>query len=133
MVVVVLLAAALPAGAQNSTPQNANLAPSRAFLPQVFLLDAHELATLHSADVNDPRRQEAVQAAVAAADRAMTEGPFSVMDKPVTPASGDKHDYMSRATYWWPDPSKPDGPTSAAMARPIPRTAKLPITKSSAA
>ena len=109
MVVVVLLAAALPAGAQNSTPQNANLAPSRAFLPQVFLLDAHELATLHSADVKDPRRQEAVQAAVAAADRAMTEGPFSVMDKPVTPASGDKHDYMSRATYWWPDPSKPDG------------------------
>ena len=39
----------------------------------------------------------------------MTEGPFSVMDKPVTPPSGDKHDYMSRATYWWPDPSKPDG------------------------
>jgi hypothetical protein len=31
------------------------------------------------------------------------------MDKPVTPPSGDKHDYMSQAPYWWPDPSKPRG------------------------
>src|SRR3989338_7278865 len=23
--------------------------------------------------------------------------------------SGEKHDYMSQAPYWWPDPSKPDG------------------------
>ena len=34
---------------------------------------------------------------------------MSVMDKDVTPPSGDKHDYMSQAPYWWPDPSKPDG------------------------
>ena len=26
-----------------------------------------------------------------------------------TPPSGDKHDYMSLGSYWWPDPSKPDG------------------------
>ena len=31
------------------------------------------------------------------------------MDKSVTPPSGDKHDYMSQAPYWWPDPSKPNG------------------------
>ena len=35
--------------------------------------------------------------------------PPSVMDKGVTPPSGDKHDYMSQAPYWWPDPTKPDG------------------------
>ncbi len=99
-----LLVAALPAAAQKPAPQMANAA-----LARVFLLNAHELATLRSADVNDPRRQELVQAVTAAADHAMTEGPFSVMDKPVTPPSGDKHDYMSRGTYWWPDPSKPDG------------------------
>ena len=104
MLVVLLLAATLPAAAQKPTPQNANPAP-----PRVFLLNAQELATLRSADVNDPRRQEIVRAAVTAADHAMTEGPFSVMDKPVVPPSGDKHDYLSRATYWWPDPSKPDG------------------------
>src|SRR4029079_12800027 len=33
----------------------------------------------------------------------------SVMDKAITPPSGDKHDYVSQAPYWWPDPSKPDG------------------------
>lgn len=104
MLVVLLLAATLPAAAQKPTPQNANPAP-----PLVFLLNAQELATLRSADVSDPRRQELIRAVVAAADHAMTEGPFSVMDKPVVPPSGDKHDYLSRATYWWPDPSKPDG------------------------
>jgi hypothetical protein len=31
------------------------------------------------------------------------------MDKAVTPPSGDKHDYMSQAPYWWPHPSKADG------------------------
>jgi hypothetical protein len=39
----------------------------------------------------------------------MAEGPFSVMDKKLVPPSGDKHDYLSLAPYWWPDPSKPDG------------------------
>jgi hypothetical protein len=34
---------------------------------------------------------------------------MSVMDKSVVPPSGDKHDYMSQAPYWWPDPAKPDG------------------------
>jgi len=40
---------------------------------------------------------------------ALNVAPVSVMDKAVTPPSGDKHDYMSQAPYWWPDPSKPDG------------------------
>jgi hypothetical protein len=45
----------------------------------------------------------------AAADRAIGEGPFAVTQKKVTPPSGDKHDYMSQAPYFWPDPSKPNG------------------------
>lgn len=44
-----------------------------------------------------------------AADRALETKPVSVMDKTKTPPSGDKHDYLSQAPYWWPDPSKPDG------------------------
>ncbi len=99
-----IFAPALPAAAQNHAPQHTNPAT-----PRVFLLDARELVALRSADAEDPRRQEVVQAVVTAADHAMTEGPFSVMDKPVVPPSGNKHDYMSRATYWWPDPSKLDG------------------------
>ena len=33
---------------------------------------------------------------------ASSEGPWSVMEKPLTPASGDRHDYMSVGSYWWP-------------------------------
>jgi len=40
---------------------------------------------------------------------ALARKPVSVMDKGLAPPSGDKHDYMSQAPYWWPDPSKPDG------------------------
>ncbi|MBI5474912.1 MAG: alginate lyase family protein, partial [Ignavibacteriae bacterium] len=43
------------------------------------------------------------------ADKASKQTPLSVMDKKQTPPSGDKHDYMSLAPYWWPDPKKPDG------------------------
>lgn len=43
------------------------------------------------------------------AKKALAIKPMSVMDKTITPPSGDRHDYMSQAPYWWPDPSKPDG------------------------
>ncbi len=39
----------------------------------------------------------------------MKEGPFSVMDKQMAPPSGDKHDYMSMGTYWWPNPKTANG------------------------
>lgn len=57
--------------------------------------------------------EKALHAALAAleqdAQKALALKPPSVMDKAVVPPSGDKHDYMSQAPYWWPDPSKPDG------------------------
>jgi hypothetical protein len=34
---------------------------------------------------------------------------YSVLDKKQIPPSGDKHDYMSQAPYFWPDTTKPDG------------------------
>jgi hypothetical protein len=43
------------------------------------------------------------------AEKALSEGPFSVMDKQRTAPSGDKHDFVSLAPYWWPDPARPDG------------------------
>jgi len=43
------------------------------------------------------------------ADRALKIENLSVVNKPFTAPSGDKHDYMSLSPYWWPDPSKPDG------------------------
>ena len=43
------------------------------------------------------------------AQRALKVGPFSVVNKNVMPPSGDKHDYMSQAPYFWPDPTKAKG------------------------
>ncbi|HEY1090292.1 MAG TPA: alginate lyase family protein, partial [Burkholderiaceae bacterium] len=48
-------------------------------------------------------------AQIAKADAALALAPLSVMDKSLTPASGDKHDYLSFGPYWWPDPAKPGG------------------------
>jgi hypothetical protein len=43
------------------------------------------------------------------ADRALTEGPYSVVFKTSVPPSGSKHDYYSIAPYWWPDPNNKSG------------------------
>jgi hypothetical protein len=94
---LLLLLVTLPAVAQKAEP------------PRVFLLDANMLASIKAAPASDPHKQELLKAAAAAADQALTEGPFSVTQKGVTPPSGDKHDYMSQAPYFWPDSSKPNG------------------------
>jgi hypothetical protein len=107
-ILVLFLSIAAAAAATFAQNESAKTAISDA-PPRVFLLNAKELARLRGADPNDPRRQELIRAAVAEADRAMTQGPFSVMDKTITPPSGDKHDYMSHAPYFWADPNKPDG------------------------
>lgn len=47
---------------------------------------------------------------ISKADKLVKAGKvYSVMNKEQVPPSGDKHDYMSQAPYWWADPSKPNG------------------------
>jgi len=47
---------------------------------------------------------------IADADKALNSGPFSVtLRKTKMAPSGNPHDYVSQAPYWWADPSKPDG------------------------
>jgi hypothetical protein len=43
------------------------------------------------------------------AKKLMRQPVLSVMSKTEAGPSGDKHDYVSYAPYWWPDPAKPDG------------------------
>jgi len=43
------------------------------------------------------------------ADKALKETPPSVMEKAKLPPSHDKHDYISLAPYFWPDPKKRNG------------------------
>lgn len=59
--------------------------------------------------IHEPYYAAACEALKAEADRLLEAEPLSVMMKEKTPASGDKHDYMSQARYFWPDPTKPDG------------------------
>ena len=68
-----------------------------------------ESAARRIADANDDRAKRALSDLLAAADKALSVPVTSVMDKTITPPSGDKHDYMSQAPYWWPDPAKADG------------------------
>lgn len=43
------------------------------------------------------------------ADSKLDKTLITVVDKELTPSSGDIHDYMSMGRYWWPDPTKVDG------------------------
>lgn len=58
---------------------------------------------------SDPAIMPAYRQLLKDADLGLQFGPVSVMEKAHVPPSGNKHDYMSLAPYFWPDPSKPDG------------------------
>jgi hypothetical protein len=76
-------------------------------------LESKMIASLNKSkeliESNQTNYVSAYKKLLADADKALNEGPFSVMDKKLVPPSGDKHDYLSLAPYFWPDPSKPDG------------------------
>jgi hypothetical protein len=78
--------------------------------PPTLLMDGAQLEeTRRRVRAGDAALQPAFTNLIQAAEAAMTNGPFSVVNKTLTPASGDKHDYLSFGRYWWPDPDQPDG------------------------
>jgi hypothetical protein len=98
------LVLALP---DSALPQDRSAAPAA---PPVLLLDgAHLAAARARLRAGDERLRAAVARLEADAQKALAIGPLSVMDKLVSPPSGDKHDYMSQAPYWWPNPDTADG------------------------
>jgi hypothetical protein len=79
-------------------------------LPPVFVFSAANLAaTRQRLAQRDPALLPALDGLKRSAETALQAKPLSVMDKPLTAVSGDKHDYFSYGPYWWPDPAKPDG------------------------
>jgi len=60
-------------------------------------------------EAGDARAAAAFEVLMREAEAAMAAGPWSVMDKPMSPPSGDRHDYLSLSTYHWPDPAQEDG------------------------
>ncbi len=90
--------------------QNINISDKDKELPRVFCLNPAVLATSKIRVIGgDKSLRPAMESLRTEADEALKAGPFSVMDKKLTPPSGDKHDYMSFGPYWWPDPKKADG------------------------
>jgi hypothetical protein len=99
------LALAVPSSAQGTGNK-----PEANTTPQLLLLDGASLARVRaSLQAGETTYRPALEKLKEDADKSLKAGPYSVTSKGVTPPSGDKHDYMSMGTYWWPDPTKPDG------------------------
>jgi len=78
--------------------------------PRVLLLSAHKLAeTKQRIHDGDKTFDAALAKLEGDARKALNQEPTSVVTKAITPPSGDKHDYMSQASYFWPDATKPGG------------------------
>src|SRR5712692_1725876 len=77
---------------------------------RVFLLDAKQLQlTRQRIQAGDKNVAPAWAQLEREARQALSAGPTSVISKETVPPSGDKHDYMSQAPYFWPDPKSPNG------------------------
>jgi hypothetical protein len=78
--------------------------------PRVFVLDAEILqANKRLLREGDRNLAAGLAQLKREADEALDMRPLTVTDKDFTPPSGDKHDYMSQAPYFWADPDKADG------------------------
>lgn len=78
--------------------------------PRVFLMKPGTLASIKQKIQAKDRTYDAALATIdRAATKSLSGGTFSVISKSVTPPSGDKHDYMSQAPYFWADPEKKEG------------------------
>ena len=79
--------------------------PSRPF----FGARPGALEKAKAAAASDESAKKALKKLIADADKALAVTPPSVMQKTKVPPSGDKHDYMSIAPYFWPNPATKDG------------------------
>ena len=79
-------------------------------LPEVIYADPHALAEAKASyAAGDASLKPAFDRLFAAAKTALKSKPVSVMDKTRIPPSGDKHDFISQAPYFWRDTNSPDG------------------------
>lgn len=78
--------------------------------PQALVLDGNHLAAIkRKALQKDFYVLSLIDSLEKKANAFLKMKPVSVMDKLVTPVSGNKHDYMSQAPYFWYDSTKPNG------------------------
>ena len=73
-------------------------------------MDFNQLAkSKEKIEKNDEEYTTAFDQLKGDAEKALRFKPVTVMSKTDLPPSGDKHDYMSIAPYWWPNPNTASG------------------------
>ena len=104
------LAVGLLGGMMFWGPTAAGIPPQPRNKPAVFLLDPAQLQSTRARVRSGDKVPEAAwQKLQADANKALLAAPFSIVNKNRTPPSGDKHDYMSQAPYFWPNPQTANG------------------------
>lgn len=76
-------------------------------LPNTLVMNANRLQQLKNQHLQQPYKL--ISNLRKEADSLLSIELFSVMNKVFTPVSGNKHDYMSQAPYFWYDSTKPNG------------------------
>jgi Alginate lyase len=95
---------AIPSHGQSASRASAESAP------RVFLLDGNRLQLVRTAiKRGDKEIENAWSKLQRDAQKALAGASISIVNKSVAPPSGDKHDYMSQAPYFWPNPKTPNG------------------------
>lgn len=78
--------------------------------PRTFLARADALqAVQQRLAKGDPLLRKSLDKLVQEADVKLAVPPQSIVRKKRLPPSGDAHDYLSLAPYWWPNPGTADG------------------------
>lgn len=78
--------------------------------PRVFQSDGETLMRTRQAwETHDAAVSKAVQKLERRANQYLDDGPYSVVDKKHPIPGIDKHEYVSLAPYFWPNPRTPDG------------------------
>lgn len=88
-----------------ATSHASTSSPAASTTPRLFLLDPAILQHTKQAAATDPVLKGSLQALVNQANSLLSAKTVSVMDKSQVLPGGSKHDYLSLATYFWPDPS----------------------------
>lgn len=79
-------------------------------LPRIYQSDPQAMAANRQrVRANDPAFAKAISSLKREADQAMNGGPWSVTQKKHASLTGDPHDYISLAPYFWPNPDTKDG------------------------
>jgi hypothetical protein len=89
---------------------NGGITTAATAAPNTVYWDGEHLASLRAGEFEkDSKYKEYVKRLRKNARIARERGPYSVTYKEDVPPSGNKHDYLSYARYWWPNPDTKDG------------------------